>query len=197
MFPNLLLLWLARQIQSFNSTLDPEISLEFLIAMKLKSFLAPFQCLCREAQTNIKWGSCNEIKIWALPHPGPYRWFLTCQAVFPSSQKLTFECILQATSPIANLFTVFPSNAQPNPAELLIWPQLATTICWLGFFFPQATAVQQLPCTKAVLIADFSSRTDDAKTSTLQPLSHMIWGRMGKDRNRQDGTFTKTLFTWR
>lgn len=92
------------------------------MAMKWKSFLfRPTASLQRSEpwalQTTIKEAAATQIKIWALPHPGPYRWFLTCQEFFPSPQKLTFE---EATSVIANLFIVYPSNPQTNPAELLL-----------------------------------------------------------------------------
>lgn len=45
------------------------------------STFSGLQCLCREVtlQTTLKEVVATQKKIWALPHPGPYRWFLTCQ----------------------------------------------------------------------------------------------------------------------
>lgn len=142
-------------------------------------------------QTTVNEAAATQIKIWALPHPGPYRWFLTCQEVFPSSQKLIFECILQATSLIANLFTVFPSNPQLNPAELLLWPQLVTTICWL--VFPSGYS-----CSAASLHKSCSNCRLLLKDRWLKDLnspasqSHDL----GKDGDRQGRTCAKRVCSW-
>lgn len=166
--------------------------------MKLKSFLAAFQAHSAPADKwalgiadHLQWGNYYTDKNLGLTSSWSLQVVPNLPRSFPSSQKLTFECILQASSLNVNFFTVFPSNPQPNPAEFLLWPQLATTICWLVFFFSgyscSAASLQKSSSSCRLLLKDKWLKGLNSPASQSHDL--------GKDEVRQSGTSAKRVFT--